>query len=252
MARNTMAVRLGAALAAAALTGAALSGCSFSIGGSGKPIVAKGDLQNDISERLAKAGEKPKSVTCKDDLQGEVGKTTKCEVVLSDTNSFEPIVTVTKVEGTTVSYDMTPAISKEQLQTAVSNLVADASGEKVDSVICESGLEGKKGSEAHCDVTAGGLTLKRTVDVTKVDGLMMNFTLIPVLIREQVQESLLDQLGAQLGQRPDSAECADNLEGKPGNTVECTVVAGDQTQDFVLTVNTVDGDKINYSYAPKE
>ena len=73
MARNTMAVRLGAALAAAALTGAALSGCSFSIGGSGKPIVAKGDLQNDISERLAKAGEKPKSVTCKDDLQGEVG-----------------------------------------------------------------------------------------------------------------------------------------------------------------------------------
>ena len=43
------------------------------------------ELQKDISERLEKAGQKPESVTCKDDLEGEVGKTTRCEVALSPT-----------------------------------------------------------------------------------------------------------------------------------------------------------------------
>ena len=119
------------------------------------------------------------------------------------------------------------------------------------SVTCESGLQGKKDAEAHCDVTAGGVTLKRTVQVTSVDGLLMNFTLIPVLLKAQVESSLLDQLEAQLGQRPDTATCTQDLEGKTGNTIECTVVAGSETQNFTLTVNSVDGDKINYSYAPK-
>ena len=41
-------------------------------------------------------------------LTGEVGKTVPCEVVvITDDNSIEPIVKVTKVEGTTVSYEMT-------------------------------------------------------------------------------------------------------------------------------------------------
>ena len=51
-------------------------------------------------ERLAEASEQPESVTCKGDLVGEVGKTVRCEVVMSATNSFEPIVTVTGVDGT--------------------------------------------------------------------------------------------------------------------------------------------------------
>jgi len=40
------------------------------------PRVSKNDLQNDISEQLSNAGEKPQSVTCKDGLEGEVVKTT--------------------------------------------------------------------------------------------------------------------------------------------------------------------------------
>ena len=77
-------------------------------------------------------------------------------MVLSSDNSFEPVVTVTKVEGTTVSYDMAPALSKTQLEKGVSGLLSKASDVTVDSVSCESGLEGKKGTETHCDVTAGG------------------------------------------------------------------------------------------------
>lgn len=238
-------------LVVATLTGAALAGCSFSASTGGAPAVSRTDLEKAITQRFEESGYKPQTVTCKADLPGEVGKSTRCEVMLSSTNSFEPIVTVTKVDGKTVSYDMTAAVNKEQLQKVVSGLISQASGVTVDAVSCDDGLEGKPGTETHCDVTANGVTLNRTVDVTKVDGLLMSFLVIPVLPKEQVENSLLDQLGAQLGHRPDSADCAGDLEGKTGTTVDCTVVAGAETQDFTLTVTTVDGDRINYSYAPK-
>jgi hypothetical protein len=230
---------------------ALVSGCDASVGVGGKPAVGKDALQTDIANRLKKAGEKPESVTCNEDLIGEVGKSARCEVVLSPTNSFEPIITVTSADGDTINYEMTPALSKEQLEKAVSRLVADASHAPVTSVSCESGLEGKVGSTAHCDVDSNGLKLLRTVEVSSVEGLMMNFDMVPVLTKEEVASSLLDEFEHQSGRRPDSAECTGNLEGRPGNTVDCTVVSGSDTASFILTVTTVSGGSIKYSYAPR-
>lgn len=248
MRRMMVLPRLGAMLAAVGLAGAALAGCSFNV--STGVSVSKTDLEKDISQRLEKEGQKPQTVTCKDNLKGEVGKTTRCEVVLSSDNSFEPVVTVTKVEGTTVSYDMEPALSKSQLEKGVSTLLSNASSVTVDSVSCDGGLEGKQGTETQCDVTADGVTSKRTVVVTRVEGLMMYFNVLPVLEKAQVESSLLDQLATQLGSRPDSADCTDNLEGKVGNSITCTVVAGSETQDFTLTVTAVKGDRIDFNYKP--
>jgi uncharacterized protein DUF4333 len=242
---------LTAALGAVAALGALVSGCSVSIGGDGKPTVSRGALQTDIADRLTRAGEQPESVTCKEDLVGEVGKTARCDVVMSPTNSFEPVVTVTRVEGTTIDYEMSPAVSKEQLEKAVSRLVSGASGVQADSVSCESGLQGNVGAVAHCDVDAGGVRLRRTVEVNHVDGLMMNFDLVPMLTKAEVESSLLAELHSLAGPRPDFAECSGDLEGKPGNTVDCTVVAGADTSTFGLTVTTVEGSKINYRYEPK-
>lgn len=239
-----------AVVAAAGLFCCVLSGCSFSAGVNNVPTVSKDALQEDISQRLAEASEQPESVTCKGDLVGDVGKTVRCEVVMSATNSFEPIVTVTGVDGTAINYEMTPAVSRDQLEQVVSRSVAEAGGFEVKSVACESGLEGKVGTVAHCDVDAGGVQLRRTVEVSEVDGLMMNFDVVPVLTKAEVEASLLNVLGAQVGERPDSATCSDNLEGKPGNTVDCTIIAGPVAQAFTLTVTTVNGSKINYSYEP--
>ncbi len=239
------------AVGALATAGALAAGCDASVGLGGTPAVGRDALQTDIAARLAEAGEQSQSVTCKEDLVGEVGKTTRCEVVMSATNSFEPVITVTGVDGSAINYEMSPAISKEQLEKAVSRLVANASRAQVTSVSCESGLDGKVGATAHCDVDAGGVKLRRTVEVNTVEGLMMNFDVVPVLTKEEVASSLLDELQRQTGQRPDSAQCAGNLEGMAGNTVECTVVSGQDTSSFILTVTTVSGDSINFSYAPR-
>jgi hypothetical protein len=228
-----------------------LSGCTFSAGVNSAPSVSKDDLQEDIADRLTKAGEQPESVTCKEGLVGEVGETTRCEVVMGPTNSFEPVVTVTGIDGSRINYEMTPALSKDQLEKAVSRLVSDAEGVQIDSVTCESGLEGKVGAAAYCDLGAEGAQLRRMVEVNNVEGLMMNFEVLPVLTQAQVESSLLDELESQVGQRPDSADCSGDLEGKPGNTVDCTIVAGPETTSFTLTVDTVDGNTINYHYEPR-
>lgn len=216
----------------------------------GVPAVAPADLERDISARLAEVGQQPESVTCKDPLAGEVGQVARCDVVLSATNSFEPIVTVTAVDGSAISYEMLPALSELQLERGVARLV-DSSSASTSTVDCFSGLVGEPGAVAVCDVTTAGATLARTAEVTSVDGLLMNFDLLPLLTKAELEDSLLDELAIHLGTRPESAQCAGNLEGRPGNTVDCIVVAGADSAEFTLTVTTVDGDRIDYSYGPK-
>ena len=228
---------------------ALVSGCDATVGVGHRAAVSKNALQTDIANRLAKAGEQPQSVSCGQDLVGEVGSSARCEVQMSPTNSFEPVITVTSVDGSTINYEMSPALSKEQLEKAVSRLVADASHAQVTSVTCESGLDGKVGAAAHCVVDAGGANLRRTVEVNGVEGLLMNYDVVPMLTKEEVASSLLDDLEAELGRRPDSAQCAGNLEGRRGNTVDCMVVTGSDSANFTLTVTAVTGGSINYSCA---
>ena len=118
-------------------------------------------------------------MTCKQDLVGEVGATARCDVVVSATNNFEPIVTVTAVDGSAVDYEMMPAVSRQQLESVVAGLIADAGARGVKAVSCESGIEGTVGSVVNCDVEAGGLVARRAVRVSAVNGLMMDLEVIP-------------------------------------------------------------------------
>ncbi|WP_270714493.1 DUF4333 domain-containing protein [Mycolicibacterium sp. BiH015] len=220
-------------------------------GSPGVPVVATVDLQSDIAARFAEAGNDPQSVSCREPLVGEVGQTARCDVVMSPTNNFEPIVTVTSVNGDRIDYELVPALSRQQLERAVVRLVEEAGGPPASEVACQDGLLGVMGESAQCDVTTSMATLQRTAEVTSVDGLMMNFDLVPILTKSEVESSLLGDLTRHLGRRPDSASCSGNLEGKPGNTVDCAVTAGPESAAFIVTVTTVDGANIDFSYAPR-
>lgn len=166
-----------AALGGLATVVALQSGCDYTADVSPLPIIARDALQNEITNRLTAVGQRPQSVRCASDLVGEVGRSARCEVVVSPTNSFTPVVTVTGVTGAAIDYEVTPAVSKEQLEQAVSRL-ATAAGMAVESVSCESGLDGRVGAVASCDVDEGGVRVRRTVEVNKVDGLLMKFDLV--------------------------------------------------------------------------
>jgi Domain of unknown function (DUF4333) len=79
----------------------------------------------------------------------------------------------------------------------------------------------------------------------------MNFDVVPMLTKAEVESSLLDEFERQGARRPDSAVCSGDLEGRPGKTVDCTVVRGPESRAFTITVTTVAGSKVNYRYQPK-
>ncbi len=60
-----------ASLGVVMVAGAVVSGCSFNFGAGGPSTVSKEDLQKDISDKLANAGQKPESVT---DLRRQSGR----------------------------------------------------------------------------------------------------------------------------------------------------------------------------------
>ena len=171
-------MRLMTATAALAAVGALTCGCGTdSSTSSDIPTVSRDALQNDIATRLRSVGDQPRTVTCESDLLGEVGRTARCEVVVSDVNSLQPIVTVTGIVGQSIEYELTPALSRHQLEGAVERLVAERLADRVDAVACESGLMGQVGSKTLCDIDSDGTQASRIVAVTAVSGLTIDFNL---------------------------------------------------------------------------
>jgi len=160
-----------------ALVGALTGGCAGASDSEVTPTVSRDALQKDVADKLSVAGEPARTVVCESDLVGEVGRTAYCDVAAGSGNGFQPIVTVTGTDDGAIQYDLTPALSREQLEAAVARLVAEKSYERVDSVSCGTGLTGRVGVSAECDVVAAGVQARRVVEVTDVSGLTMNFSL---------------------------------------------------------------------------
>jgi len=233
------------ALVVCGLLGTGLTGCSGSINveTNSKTSVSGANLQKELTDKLTAAGNTPRSVTCAEDLVGEVGKTAKCEVVFSDTNSVDAILTATSVEGSTVNFDIAPALNKEQLQKAVAGLASASSAS------CDGGLAGTIGASAICEVDVNGAPFKRIVTVSGLNGLSMDLDLTAVATKQQVGDMLMQRLAAEPAGPPQSVACVDDVIAKAGNTVECVVTTAEGDQTVLVTVTTVEGDTINFDYA---
>lgn len=234
-------------LAITAPLGAGLSGCSVKVETNTKPAVSASALQQDLTDRLNKAGMAFESVTCNDDLAAEVGKTAGCDVRFSDTNDIEAVYTATKVDGDDVKFDIAPAMTKEQLQKAVSQLSATP------TVTCDSGVEGKVGASANCEVTADGITTRRVAEVTGVDPAVLGLELSVVLIldKQEVEDIVAQQMAAESGQAPDSVDCVEDVVATEGTVVECAVTSDGQTAAYDVTVSDVDGTTVNFDVVPQ-
>jgi hypothetical protein len=240
----------GAVIALTGLLGAGLVGCSASVKTetpvSTKAAVSAGDLQKDLTERLSTAGVTAKSVTCKDELVGEVGKTARCDVSFGDTNDIEAVATVTKVDGSSVDFDVIPAMTKSQVEKGVAGMAAAA------SATCASGLDGKVGETTKCELMIDGQPVKRVVEVAKVDSAKLGIELSAYLLlpKQKVEEVLLQKLGAD-GQPVETVDCVEDVVSKVGSTVECAAVTGNAKTGYVVTLTEVEGDNVDIDYKAK-
>lgn len=228
-------------------TAAAVAVAVVAAGCASEPVgeaVSAANLQKNITERLTTAGVTPKVVTCSSGLPAEPGASTRCDVVLTDTNSIQPVVTLTTTDP--VNYAVTPAVSGQQLATAVGALLS------TDEVSCAAGLEGKTGAQAICEVTRDGVAMTRIVEVTNVEGLLMSYSVLPAIDRDEAQDLLAMQWAEDNGGRlPERTDCRGDLQGQVGATLDCTVVVDGQSSDLTLTVTKVDGDAVEFGYEPK-
>lgn len=225
---------------------AGVTGCSAKEETSKPAAMSAADLQTGIADRLTEAGSPPKSVTCKDGLAGEVGKTARCDVAFDDTNSIEALVTATGVDGSNVDYDMTPAMTKEQVEKAVTALAA------ANSATCTAGVDGTVGASTTCETTLDGATSKQIVEVAEVvpAELGIELSLFTLLPKQTVEEVLMQKLNAD-GQAVETVDCVDDVVSKVGSTIECAAVTGNDRQGYDVTLTEVQGDNIDLDYTAK-
>ena len=69
--------------------------------------------------------------------------------------------------------------------------------------------------------------------------------------KQQLEDALLERLAASSDQAPDTVDCTGDLQATTGQTTECTVSTDLAGQVYIVTVTTVDGDTVNFDYAPK-
>lgn len=237
-----MKVTTAAAIAAVGLLGAGLVGCSGKVETKQTAAISAADLQQKLTEQFADSDMPPKSVTCKDGLAAEVGKTSSCDVLLANSSNVEAVITVTGVNDSDLSYEIMPTLTKEQLAQTVSSM-AGAS-----KVSCESGLEGKIGATAQCDTILNGVDSKRVLQVDGVDGLEIDVSMKKLWPKEKVQELLAQSLNAN-GTPAETVECVSDVVAKTGANVECVAVTGNDKKGYVVTVTTFDDDSLGIDYA---
>lgn len=235
--------RIAAAIAAAGLLAGALSGCSSATKNddtAAPPMGAQG-LQDKLMKDFAGTVMPPKSVVCKEALESQVGKSATCDVTLADGTGVEAVTTVKHIDGKNVVYEISPALTKDQVAKVVAN------GSPAMAVSCESGLPGTIGATATCTATVEGVVTKRVVEVDDVNGLQLDTTVRRLWPKEQVQDVLLQKLNAA-GQPVETVACTDDVVGKPGTTVECAAVTGSQKRGYVVTLTTIEEDKFDLDY----
>lgn len=83
----------------------AVAGATLVTGCSSTPSVSQSQVEDKISTQLeAQVGQKPDSVDCPGDLEGEVGKTMDCTLT-AGSDELGVSVKVTKVDGKKVDFD---------------------------------------------------------------------------------------------------------------------------------------------------
>jgi hypothetical protein len=139
-------------------------------------------------------------------------------------------------------------VSKADVQNQISSKMTDPSGNKPDSVSCPNDLNASAGSTLNCDMKVKGQPYGVNVTVTSVEGDHAKFDMVETVDKNQVAGQISDQLTQQVGHKPDSVTCPDNLKGTQGATLRCDLTDTGQKYGVTVTVNSVDGGDVNFNF----
>lgn len=138
------------------------------------------------------------------------------------------------------------AVDKDELAKEISAQLEQV-GHALQSVECPRNLKGEVGAQVRCEVTDDSEKYGVNVTVTKVEGTDVEFDITAFLDKDVVAERISRQLEHQVGRRPESVTCPDDLEGKVGDKLRCELADGGSTYGVNVTVTKVDGSDIEFN-----
>src|ERR1700758_4738554 len=137
-------------------------------------------------------------------------------------------------------------VSKSEVASQITSKLTDAAGNKPDSVTCPSDLEAKVGAQLNCEMKVKNQTFNVNVTVTSVDGSNVKFDMVETVDKNQVAKVISDKLTQQVGRKPDSVTCPDNLKGVVGATLRCQLTDTSQKYGVDVNVTSVDAGNVNF------
>ena len=91
-------------------------------------------------------------------------------------------------------------------------------------------------------------TFNVNVSVTSVNGNDVKFDMVETVDKDQVSSILSHKLTQQVGRKPDSVTCPDNLKGVVGATLRCQLTDGSEKYGVAVTVTNVDAGDVNFNF----
>jgi Domain of unknown function (DUF4333) len=140
------------------------------------------------------------------------------------------------------------AVSKGDVANQITAKMTDAAGNKPDTVTCPADLPAKVGAQLNCTMKVKDQTFNVNVTVTSVNGNDVKFDMVETVDKDQVAKILSKKLTQQVGRKPDSVSCPDNLKGVEGATLRCELTDGAQKYGIAVTVTSVDAGDVSFDY----
>ncbi|CQD10005.1 hypothetical protein BN1232_01831 [Mycobacterium lentiflavum] len=140
------------------------------------------------------------------------------------------------------------AVDKKDVASQITQKLTDAQGNKPDSVDCPGDLPAKVGAQLNCSMKVKDVTYGVNVTVTSVEGSNVKFDMVETVDKNQVEKAISDNITQQVGTKPDSVTCPDNLKGVQGATLRCRLVTGGQNYGVNVSVTGVDAGTVDYHF----
>jgi hypothetical protein len=140
------------------------------------------------------------------------------------------------------------AVSKGDVANQITAKLTDAAGNKPESVDCPNDLPAAVGAQLNCTMKVKDQTFNVNVTVTSVNGNDVKFDMVETVDKNQVAKILSNKLAQQVGRKPDSVTCPDNLKGTEGATLRCELTDGGQKYGIAVTVTSVDAGDVSFDY----
>jgi Domain of unknown function (DUF4333) len=140
------------------------------------------------------------------------------------------------------------SVSESAVAGAITSKMTDAAGHKPDSVNCPGDLPAKVGAQLNCEMKVKSQTFNVNVTVTSVNGNDVKFDMAETVDKNEVASVISYKLTQQVGRKPDSVTCPDNLKGVVGATLRCQLTDAAHQYGVSVTVTNVDAGDVNFDF----